>query len=100
MSFRNSYKYLVLLTVFFSCSKNAITPQPNFSIGNTIFIPYTPMKKMEGIYTLNSGSKALGTNFVCKTSKYRVSFFSNTDGIFMILKYGLDPSDSSLKFSG
>jgi glycerophosphoryl diester phosphodiesterase len=100
MNFRNSYKYLVLLTIFFSCSKNEITPQPDFSIGNTIFIPNTPMKKMEGIYTLNSGSKALGTNFVCKTSKHRVSFFSNADGIFLILKYGLDPADSSLKFSG
>ncbi len=58
------------------------------------------MKKMEGIYALNSGTNELGTQFVCLASKFRVSFFSNQGGIFMILKYGLDPTDSSLKFSG
>jgi glycerophosphoryl diester phosphodiesterase len=55
---------------------------------------------MEAIYTLSSGSTGLGTQFVCKTSRFRVSFFSNTSGIFMILEYGLDPADSSIKFSG
>jgi glycerophosphoryl diester phosphodiesterase len=69
-------------------------------IGNVIFISNNVMKNMEGIYTLNSGSDALGTNFVCKASKFRVSFFSNSSGIFMILKYGIDPVDSSLKFAG
>ncbi len=100
MSFRNSYKYLVLLLIFFSCSKNQTTPQPPINIGDVIFLSDTSMKKMEGIYSLSSGSDALGTNFVCKASKFRVSFFGNKDGIFMILKYGLDPADSSLQFSG
>ena len=88
MSFRNTYKYLILLFIFFSCSKNQTTLQPPIDIGNVSFIPYTKMKKMEAIYDLGSGSSALGTNFVCKVSKYRVSFFGN-GGIFMILKYGL-----------
>ncbi len=100
MSARNSYKYLMLLLVFFSCSKNQILQQPDISLGDVNFISDTSMKKMEGIYTLGSGSSALGTQFVCKASKYKVSFFSNAGGVFMILSYGLDPSDSSLKFSG
>ena len=100
MSARNSYKYLMLLLVFFSCSKNQILLQPDISLGNVNFISDTSMKKMEGIYTLGSGSSALGTQFVCKASKYKVSFFSNAGGVFMILSYGLDPTDSSLKFSG
>lgn len=100
MKFRNSYKYLILLTVFFSCSKNQILVQPVVDLTNVNFISGTSMKKMEGIYTLSSGSSALGTQFVCKVSKYKVSFFSNQGGVFFILQYGLDKTDSSLKFSG
>src|SRR5579864_9415327 len=100
MTFRYSYKYLILILVFFSCSKNEITVQPVVELGNVNFISGTAMKKMEGIYTLSGGSNALGTQFVCKTSKHKVSFFSNQGGVFFILEYGLDKSDSSLKFSG
>jgi glycerophosphoryl diester phosphodiesterase len=95
----HTYKYLILLLVFFSCSRNQITMQPPIDIGNVSFIPYTKMKPMEAIYQVGSGSTALGTSFVCKVSKYRVSFFGN-GGIFMILKYGLEQNDSSLKFAG
>jgi glycerophosphoryl diester phosphodiesterase len=83
-----------------SCSKNQIALQPAIDIGNVVFVSDTTMKKMEGIYSLNSGTTDYGTEWVCKASKYRVSFFSNQGGIFMILKYGIDPADSSLKFSG
>ena len=100
MKFRTSYKYIIFLLIFFSCSKNQITVQPVVNLEDVNFISDSSMKKMEGIYTLGSGSSALGTQFVCKASKYRVSFFSNSGGIFMILKYGLDKTDSSLKFSG
>ncbi len=100
MLVRNNYKYLIFLLILFSCSKNQILLQPDISLGNVSFISDSSMKKMEGIYTLGSGSSALGTQFVCKASKYKVSFFSNAGGVFMILSYGLDPSDSSLKFSG
>jgi glycerophosphoryl diester phosphodiesterase len=55
---------------------------------------------MEGIYKLGEGNSNLGSQFVCKISKYKVSFFSNESGIFIILKYGLNPVDSSLQFSG
>lgn len=99
MNFRNTSKYFIFLTVFFSCTRNQTTLQPPIDIGNVAFIPYTSMKPMEAIYDLASGSNALGTSFVCKVSKYRVSFFGN-GGIFMILKYGLEQNDSSLKFSG
>ncbi len=99
MTFRNSFKYFLFLIIFFSCSRNETTYQPPIDIGNVAFIPYTKMKPMEAIYDLASGSNALGTSFVCKVSKYRVSFFGN-GGIFMILKYGLEQNDSSLKFSG
>lgn len=99
MIFRNTLKYFIFLVVFFSCTRNQTTYQPPIDIGNVAFIPYTSMKPMEAIYDLASGSDALGTSFVCKVSKYRVSFFGN-GGIFMILKYGLEQNDSSLKFSG
>ena len=100
MTFRKAYLYLAVLFIFASCSKNQILHQPEFSIGNVNFVPDTSMKKMAGIYALNSGTSELGTQFVCLASKFRVSFFSNQGGIFMILKYGIDPADSSLKFSG
>jgi len=99
MIFRNTFKYFIFLIVFFSCTRNQTTYQPLIDIGNVAFIPYTTMKPMEAIYDLASGSNQLGTSFVCKVSKYRVSFFGN-GGIFMILKYGLEQNDSSLKFSG
>jgi glycerophosphoryl diester phosphodiesterase len=99
MIFRNTFKYFIFLTVFFSCTRNQTTYQPTIDIGNVAFIPYTSMKPMEAIYDLASGSNQLGTSFVCKVSKYRVSFFGN-GGFFMILKYGLEQNDSSLKFSG
>jgi|SRR5450432_1767586 len=97
---RNHYKYLLVLIIFFSCSKNQITLQPVINLEDVKTLSNIQMKPMEAIYALNSGSNALGTEFVCKVSKYRVSFFGNKDGIFMILKYGLDPTDSSIKFSG
>jgi glycerophosphoryl diester phosphodiesterase len=99
MSSRNIFRYTVVLLIFFSCSRNQTTYQPPIDIGNVAFIPYTSMKPMEAIYDLASGSDALGTSFVCKVSKFRVSFFGN-GGIFMILKYGLEQNDSSLQFSG
>ncbi len=99
-TFRNAHKYLIISFLFFSCSKNQILVQPDVSIGNVVFVSDTAMKKMEGIYALNSGTTDYGTEWVCKASKFRVSFFSNQAGIFMILKYGVDPTDSSLKFSG
>src|SRR4030095_6883501 len=58
------------------------------------------MKKMECIYKLTSANGDLGSQFVCKTSKSRVSFFSDLDGIFFILKYGYNPADGSIQFSG
>jgi glycerophosphoryl diester phosphodiesterase len=89
--------------MFFSCSKNQITLPPvnlDNNLANTTPISNTVMKNMEGIYTLSSGNNSLGTEFVCKISKYRVSFFSNTSGIFFILDYGFNPTDGSIQFSG
>ena len=100
MTGRNVLKYLIFLLAFFACSKNQTVLQPDVNIGNVYFVSDTSMKKMEGIYAVNSGTTGYGNQWVCKVSKYRVSFFSNQDGIFMILKYGINPADSSLKFSG
>ena len=91
------------LFILLGCSKSEITPPSNnedANLVNTTPIPGTTMKKMEGIYKLIDGSSGLGTQFVCKVSKNRVSFFSNQDGIFMILKYGYNSSDGSIQFSG
>jgi len=93
----------LLIVVLLGCSKSEITPAPLIdeqNLANTTPITGTTMKKMEGIYKLVGGTGELGAEFVCKVSKYRVSFFSEKDGIFFILKYGLKPSDGSIQFSG
>jgi glycerophosphoryl diester phosphodiesterase len=95
--------WTLVLMIFFSCSKNGITLPPNnpdSNLVNTKFISDTVMKNMEGIYSLSDGSGSLGSQFVCKVSKHKVSFFSDQSGIFFILGYGLNPTDSSIQFSG
>jgi len=94
---------LSTLLLVMSCSKNDITLppyNPEENLANTLPISDTVMRKMEGVYDLSKGSGKLGSHFVCKTSRNKVSFFSETDGIFMILKYGYDPTDSSIQFAG
>lgn len=102
MSYRLRY-FTVILILIFSCSKNKITLPPfnsDTNLINTKSLSDTLMKNMEGIYTLSDGSGSLGEEFVCKISKFKVSFYSNKDGIFFILAYGLNPTDSSIQFSG
>src|ERR1700744_5276085 len=95
--------FFLIILLFFSCSKNGITLppiNPGANLINTVYISDTVMKNMEGIYSLQSGDGSLGGEFVCKISKFKVSFFSNQDGIFIILNYGFNPSDSSIQFAG
>lgn len=102
MRCRLSYWFVPLITVL-SCSKSDITrppDNPNTNLINTLPLSDTMMRQMEGIYSLGQGNSDLGNQFVCKTSKYRLSFFGNHDGIFIILDYGLSPADSSIQFSG
>src|SRR6478736_4429504 len=93
----------LLIVVLLGCSKSEITPAPLIdeqNLANTTPITGTTMKKTEDIYKLVGGTDELGAEFVCKVSKYRVSFFSEKDGIFFILNYGLKSSDGSIQFSG
>jgi len=97
------YSFIGFLLVLASCSLNHITPpptNPDTNLINTVSVSKATMENMEGIYSLNDGNAGLGSQFVCRVSKYKVSFFSNESGIFIILKYGLNQSDSSLQFSG
>ncbi|HNP77616.1 MAG: glycerophosphodiester phosphodiesterase [Cyclobacteriaceae bacterium] len=97
------YGMLVLIAIGFSCSSIDITPpliNSDENLINTTPLPGTVMKNMEGIYTLTDGGKELGTSFVCKVSKYRVSFFSEKEGIYIILKYGFNTANNSIQFSG
>src|ERR1700733_4439081 len=98
MNYRFTY-LLPVLMIFFSCSKNQITLPPknlNANLINTTAISNDVMKNMEGIYSLSSGSSSLGSEFVCKISKNKVSFFSNIpDGLFFILGYGYNQADGS-----
>jgi glycerophosphoryl diester phosphodiesterase len=101
MNYKHTY-WLLTLIVFFSCNKNQLTPPPvntDDNLANTTAIANTVMKNMEGIYTLSDGSNSLGTQFVCKVSKNKVSFFGNS-GRFIILSYGFNPVDGSIQFSG
>ncbi len=94
--------FFCLVLVLLSCTQNEITPPPvNLSnnLANTVPIPSSIMENMEGIYTLGDGQSNLGTEFVCKVSFNKVSFFGNQNGIFLILSYGLK-SDNSIQFSG
>jgi glycerophosphoryl diester phosphodiesterase len=95
--------YLLIFLASFGCRKNEITTPPpadNSNLVGTQPIPGSTMKKMEGIYKLSGGSNILGEQFVCKVSRFKVSFFSNKDGLFFILNYGYKASDGSIQFSG
>ena len=80
----SGYIFVFLVLIAFACSKSEITPPPtgdDANLAGTSPIPFTGLttiKSLEGIYELESGSEGLGTQFVCKVSKYKVSFFSNT----------------------
>ncbi len=99
--------FIILLFIFFqvlfSCKKNNIEPPPvitDIDLKNTLSLSDTLMDHMEGIYELVDGSADLGTEFVCKASKSKVSFFSNTGGGCIILKYGFNPIDTAIQFTG
>lgn len=94
---------IFLLLFIISCKKNAITLPPEndeTNLANTRRLSADTMRKMEGIYKLSGGSQDLGIQFVCKVSRFRVSFFSEKEGIFIILKHGYRASDGSIQFSG
>ncbi len=97
---------LLLVVIFLGCSKSEITPPPegnDANLAGTIALPFVgpaTVKTMEGIYTLSQGNQSLGTTFVCRVSKYKVSFFSNNGGLHIVLKYGYKASDGSIQFSG
>ena len=89
--------------ILFSCSKsNSIDAPPHCisCLNQTQPIATSIMKQMEGIYNLVEGDAGLGNEFVCKVSKTKVSFFSNSGGIYIILGYGLNVKDSSILFNG
>jgi glycerophosphoryl diester phosphodiesterase len=93
---------LFMLSLVLSCTQNEITPPPDNSgtyLAGTVPVANAIMENMEGIYTLADGNNQLGTEFVCKVSLNKVSFFSNQGGIFFILDYGLY-TDGSIRFSG
>ncbi len=97
---------LLIIGVLLGCTQSEITPPPGPNDANlvgTIPIPFSvnaSIKDMEGIYTLAGGDEGLGSTFVCKVSKHKVSFFSNSNGLHILLKYGFRSSDGSIQFSG
>ncbi len=105
MKFFHTLLVFVVLAIV-GCSKSEITPPPDAADANLVgttalpFVGAASIKDMEGIYTLTAGNENLGTTFVCKVSKYKVSFFSNVNGAHIILKYGFKASDGSVQFSG
>lgn len=92
--------------VVMGCTQSEITSPPGSNDANlagTTAIPFVgsnTIKAMEGIYTLSGGDEGLGSTFVCKVSKHKVSFFSNNNGLHILLKYGYRASDGSVQFSG
>ncbi len=88
-----------------ACTKSEITfpPAPDDSnLSGTTSVPFiggASMKNMEGIYTLADGDNGLGSTFVCRVSKYKVSFFSNS-GLSILLNYGYKAADGSIQLSG
>ena len=97
------YISVILWLGIISCSKNDITLppiNPGSNLIGTSPIEYSIIKQMQGVYSLKNGSNSLGSEFVCKISKKKVSFFSNENGISIILNYGFKPQDSSIQFAG
>lgn len=95
--------HIVLLFLFASCGRVTIVPPPvsdHAHLAGTSVLPADTMKKMEGIYVLAGGSNDLGEKFVCKVSRSRVAFFSEKEGIYIILQHGYKAGDGSIRFSG
>ena len=93
----------IFFQVLFSCKKNNLVTPPVITdtvLKNTLSLSDTLMDHMEGIYELVDGGVDLGTEFVCKASKNKVSFFSNAGGGYIILKYGFNPVDGAIQFTG
>lgn len=82
------------------CSHNEFfVPNPcKFEVSSTP-LPLATRVAMEGVYRLVAGNQKLGSEFVCKASRDKVSFFSNTLGIFFILDAAMK-ADSTLLFAG
>jgi glycerophosphoryl diester phosphodiesterase len=100
---QNTWVFIVFLFLFVSCGQGTIVAPPlsdHPNLRGTRILPVDTMKKMEGIYVLAGGSNRLGKRFVCKVSRSRVAFFSEKEGIYIILQHGYHAGDGSLRFSG
>jgi len=97
-----NYFKLTLCTflILCGCTQNAPLLTPDLGLDNAIVVDKNILQPLEGIYSLASGNDQLGTEFVCKVSRNKISFFGNKVGIFMILQAGLVQSDSSILFVG
>lgn len=99
-------KYILNILLFFlfaSCKRVTIVVPPvsnHPNLADTRILSADTMKKMEGVYRLAGGSKELGERFVCKVSPSSVSFFSEKEGIYIILQHGYKVQDGSMRFSG
>lgn len=104
MTIRKTILFAGILLLL-GCSKSELTAPPqtdDANLNGTVAIPFiggASIAAMEGVYKLVDGSENMGTSFVCKVSKFKVSFFSN-NGIYIILKYGYKAGDGSIQFSG
>lgn len=95
--------HIVLLFVLASCKRVTVVLPPAYdhsSLAGTSALPADTMKKMEGIYRLIAGDNRLGEKFVCKVSRSQVSFFSDKEGIYIILQHGFQAADRSIRFPG
>jgi glycerophosphoryl diester phosphodiesterase len=95
--------HILLFFLVASCKRVTIVAPPaidHSNLAGTRVLSMDTMKKMEGIYRLAGGNKDLGLRFVCTVSRSRVSFFSEKDGIYIILKHGYNIQDGSVRFSG
>ncbi len=100
---RKCIRYSLLFAVTYligMCSKNDIFVPDRCKFQ----VPTTPLSlatrvAMEGVYRVVDGNRNLGVDFVCKASRDKVSFFSNTKGILIILDAAME-TDSTLLFAG
>lgn len=99
-----TYIFFAGVALIFSCTSSIdITPpivNSDANLANTLPLASATMQNMEGIYTLIEGEGQLGSQFVCKASKYKVSFFSEKEGIYIILKHGFNPVNNTIQYSG
>lgn len=98
------YTFIGIVLVSLSCTKEDnfkfYTNYDTTYLNGTKSIPEDLKPLITGIFQSESNPTGLGSRFVLKWHKNKLSIFSNHNGIYAVLDGGIDYSDSSIKLAG